>query len=96
MVNGGNVNNWICINFSRPVQDSVARGFCSELAQMCYISGMVRLLSFIFISTSQMFCYPVYKFAWNNLSLCLDASRYLNQNQYFPLLVPDLTRWIRF
>lgn len=41
MVNGGTVNNWICINFSRNVQDSVARGFCYELAQMCYISGMV-------------------------------------------------------
>ncbi|KAE8663941.1 Protein argonaute 1A [Hibiscus syriacus] len=40
MVNGGTVNNWICISFSRQVQDSVARGFCSELAQMCYISGM--------------------------------------------------------
>ncbi|KAF5469288.1 hypothetical protein F2P56_013372 [Juglans regia] len=40
MVNGGVVNNWICINFSRNVQDSVARGFCHELAQMCYISGM--------------------------------------------------------
>ena len=41
MVNGGTVNNWICINFSRTVQDSVARGFCVELAQMCVISGMV-------------------------------------------------------
>ncbi|PSR96508.1 Protein argonaute 1B like [Actinidia chinensis var. chinensis] len=41
MVNGGTVNNWICINFSRNVQDSVARGFCVELAQMCVISGMV-------------------------------------------------------
>ncbi|RVW61731.1 Protein argonaute 1A [Vitis vinifera] len=40
MVNGGTVNNWICINFSRGVQESVARGFCQELAQMCYISGM--------------------------------------------------------
>ncbi|KDP45800.1 hypothetical protein JCGZ_17407 [Jatropha curcas] len=40
MVNGGTVNNWICINFSRNVQDSVARGFCYELAQMCHISGM--------------------------------------------------------
>ncbi|KAK9106474.1 hypothetical protein Syun_022485 [Stephania yunnanensis] len=40
MVNGGTVNNWICINFSRSVQESVARGFCRELAQMCYISGM--------------------------------------------------------
>nr|QOP58841.1 argonaute 1b [Nicotiana benthamiana] len=40
MVNGGTVNNWICINFSRNVQDSVAHGFCSELAQMCQISGM--------------------------------------------------------
>lgn len=40
MVNGGTVNSWICINFARNVQDSVARGFCSELAQMCMISGM--------------------------------------------------------
>ncbi|KAK6921362.1 Protein argonaute, Mid domain [Dillenia turbinata] len=41
MVNGGTVNNWICINFSRSVQDGVAGSFCSELAQMCHISGMV-------------------------------------------------------
>ncbi|CAH9052994.1 unnamed protein product [Cuscuta europaea] len=41
MVNGGVVNNWFCINFSRNVQDSVAKGFCSELAQMCQISGMM-------------------------------------------------------
>lgn len=44
MVNGGTVNNWICINFSRQVQDSVALRFCYELSQMCYISGMVREL----------------------------------------------------
>lgn len=36
------MNNWMCINFSRNVQESVARGFCYELAQMCYISGMVQ------------------------------------------------------
>ncbi|KAK1371926.1 Argonaute 1 [Heracleum sosnowskyi] len=40
MVNGGIVNNWMCLNFARNVQDSVASGFCSELAQMCTISGM--------------------------------------------------------
>ncbi|KAE8723979.1 Protein argonaute 1D [Hibiscus syriacus] len=40
MVNGGTVKNWICINFSRQVQSSVAQRFCYELAQMCYISGM--------------------------------------------------------
>ncbi|CAI8593366.1 unnamed protein product [Vicia faba] len=40
MVNGGTVSNWFCVNFSRNVQDSVARGFCHELAQMCCISGM--------------------------------------------------------
>ncbi|KAK8479150.1 hypothetical protein V6N11_082675 [Hibiscus sabdariffa] len=40
MVNGGTVKNWICINFSRQVQDNVAQRFCYELAQMCYISGM--------------------------------------------------------
>ncbi|XLR66441.1 hypothetical protein S83_017113 [Arachis hypogaea] len=40
MVNGGTVNHWFCINFSRNVQDSVARTFCYELAQMCQVSGM--------------------------------------------------------
>eukprot|EP00268_Persea_americana_P054733 TRINITY_DN629_c0_g1_i2.p1 TRINITY_DN629_c0_g1~~TRINITY_DN629_c0_g1_i2.p1 ORF type:complete len:1112 (-),score=207.79 TRINITY_DN629_c0_g1_i2:475-3810(-) len=40
MVNGGNVNNWMCINFSRNVQDSLATGFCTELAHMCKISGV--------------------------------------------------------
>ncbi|KAJ7570729.1 hypothetical protein O6H91_01G133100 [Diphasiastrum complanatum] len=41
MVNGGNVNLWACINFSRSVQDAVARDFCRELAQMCQTSGML-------------------------------------------------------
>nr|XP_009759518.1 PREDICTED: LOW QUALITY PROTEIN: protein argonaute 1-like [Nicotiana sylvestris] len=40
VVNGGTVSNWICIKFSRNVQDNVAHGFCSELAHMCTISGM--------------------------------------------------------
>ncbi|CAK9164365.1 unnamed protein product [Ilex paraguariensis] len=40
MVDGGTVSSWICINFSRGVQDNVARSFFSELAQMCMISGM--------------------------------------------------------
>ncbi|AQK45505.1 argonaute1b [Zea mays] len=40
MVNGGRVSNWACINFSRNVQDSAARGFSHELAVMCQISGM--------------------------------------------------------
>ncbi|KAM5573865.1 protein argonaute 1-like [Rosa sericea] len=41
MVNGGKVSNWICINFSPNVQESVVKSFCYELAQMCHISGMV-------------------------------------------------------
>ncbi|XP_047315184.1 protein argonaute 1-like isoform X2 [Impatiens glandulifera] len=40
MVNGGTVNNWFCINFARNVAENIANGFCSELAQMCNISGM--------------------------------------------------------
>ncbi|KAF5752337.1 protein argonaute 10 [Tripterygium wilfordii] len=40
MINGMTVNRWACINFSRSVQENVARGFCSELAQMCQVSGM--------------------------------------------------------
>jgi hypothetical protein len=42
--NGERRNNKLlgtCVNFSRSVQDSVARGFCHELAQMYQISGMV-------------------------------------------------------
>nr|AGS47797.1 argonaute 10 [Salvia miltiorrhiza] len=40
MINGMTVSRWACINFSRSVQDIVARGFCNELAQMCQVSGM--------------------------------------------------------
>ncbi|CAI9766500.1 unnamed protein product [Fraxinus pennsylvanica] len=40
MVNGGTINSWMCINFARNVQDSMARSFCHELAQMCITSGM--------------------------------------------------------
>ncbi|XP_058105394.1 protein argonaute 10-like isoform X2 [Magnolia sinica] len=40
MINGSTVSRWACINFSRSVQENVARGFCSELAQMCQVSGM--------------------------------------------------------
>ncbi|XP_020097408.1 protein argonaute PNH1-like [Ananas comosus] len=40
VINGCTVNYWACINFSRSVQESTARGFCQELAQMCQISGM--------------------------------------------------------
>ncbi|KAL3529418.1 hypothetical protein ACH5RR_008740 [Cinchona calisaya] len=40
MVNGGTVNNWICVNFSRNVKDVAVRDFCQELAQMCSTSGM--------------------------------------------------------
>lgn len=43
VINGCKVNNWACINFSRSVQETTARGFCQELAQMCQISGMVNL-----------------------------------------------------
>ncbi|CAA6673424.1 unnamed protein product [Spirodela intermedia] len=40
MFHGGKVHNWICINFSRNVQDTPARDFCHALAQMCQVSGM--------------------------------------------------------
>lgn len=43
MINGMTVSRWACINFSRSVQESVARGFCGELAQMCQVSGMVNV-----------------------------------------------------
>ncbi|RCV23302.1 hypothetical protein SETIT_4G288700v2 [Setaria italica] len=40
MVNGGRVRSWFCVNFARNVQESVASGFCRELARMCQASGM--------------------------------------------------------
>ncbi|XXG76760.1 hypothetical protein AAC387_Pa08g1049 [Persea americana] len=40
MINGSTVSRWACVNFSRSVQESVARGFCNDLAQMCQVSGM--------------------------------------------------------
>ncbi|KAM0838402.1 hypothetical protein ACQ4PT_060985 [Festuca glaucescens] len=40
MVNGGTVNDWICINFSRNVPDNAVRNFCRELADVCQTSGM--------------------------------------------------------
>eukprot|EP00262_Sarcandra_glabra_P017248 TRINITY_DN5837_c0_g3_i1.p1 TRINITY_DN5837_c0_g3~~TRINITY_DN5837_c0_g3_i1.p1 ORF type:complete len:696 (-),score=80.34 TRINITY_DN5837_c0_g3_i1:231-2252(-) len=40
MFNGGAVNYWMCINFTRNVPEAVARGFCYELAEMCRTSGM--------------------------------------------------------
>jgi len=48
MINGMTVSRWACINFSRSVQDSVARTFCNELAQMCQVSGMVILNLFYY------------------------------------------------
>lgn len=41
MINGMTVSRWACVNFSRSVQENVARGFCNELGQMCEVSGMV-------------------------------------------------------
>jgi len=43
MVNGGRVRSWICVNFARNVQESVAIGFCRELARMCQASGMASI-----------------------------------------------------
>ncbi|KAK2367885.1 protein argonaute [Trifolium repens] len=40
VINGSTVKYWACINFSRSVQESTARGFCQQLIQMCQISGM--------------------------------------------------------
>ncbi|XP_019439647.1 PREDICTED: protein argonaute PNH1-like isoform X2 [Lupinus angustifolius] len=40
VVNGSTVKYWACINFSRNVQESTARGFCQQLVQMCQITGM--------------------------------------------------------
>lgn len=56
MVDGGIVNNWMCVNFARNVQDNLASGFCSELAQMCTISGMVYTTSPLFALICSTYC----------------------------------------
>ncbi|KAE8665374.1 SOUL heme-binding family protein isoform 3 [Hibiscus syriacus] len=40
VINGSTVRYWACINFSRSVQERIARSFCQELVQICQISGM--------------------------------------------------------
>ncbi|CAK9329549.1 unnamed protein product [Citrullus colocynthis] len=40
VIDGSVVRYWACINFSRNVQENIARGFCQQLVQMCQISGM--------------------------------------------------------
>ncbi|KAL5076273.1 hypothetical protein RYX36_015257 [Vicia faba] len=40
VINGSTVRYWACINFSRSVQESTARGFCQQLVQKCRILGM--------------------------------------------------------
>jgi hypothetical protein len=67
MVNGGVVNYWACLNFSRNVQENYVRSFCFELAQMCQTSGMVfhhipenpLILSCIYWLVKIRFCLPI-------------------------------------
>ncbi|KAM7280556.1 hypothetical protein ACFE04_007690 [Oxalis oulophora] len=39
-INGGTVNHWMCINFSRSVGDGVIHGFCRRLVEVCQGLGM--------------------------------------------------------
>lgn len=72
MINGMTVSRWACINFSRSVQESVARGFCSELGQMCQVSGMV-----IIYFTCEAFSFIISAWGYNFIML---SCRNLIQN----------------
>ncbi|RZC57943.1 hypothetical protein C5167_005254 [Papaver somniferum] len=48
MVNPGKVDNWVCINFSRNLQEVSVINFCKELAQMCCTHGMIYNLDPIY------------------------------------------------
>lgn len=76
MINGMTVSRWACINFSRSVQDSVARGFCNELAQMCQVSGMVE---HCFLYSTLSFYTPILY----NLIIADTSHRSSIQNQLF-------------
>ena len=43
MINGGTIDNWTCLNFSRMRPDEVQR-FCMDLIHMCNATGMVSSL----------------------------------------------------
>jgi hypothetical protein len=70
MVNGGVVNYWACLNFSRNVQENYVHSFCFELAQMCQTSGMVfhrilknpLILLCIYWLVKIRFCLPIKNF----------------------------------
>ncbi|KAJ1293181.1 hypothetical protein BS78_01G048200 [Paspalum vaginatum] len=40
MINGGTIDNWTCLNFSRMRPEDVHR-FCMDLTHMCNVTGMV-------------------------------------------------------
>ena len=40
MINGGTIDNWTCLNFSRMRPEEVQR-FCMDLTHMCNATGMV-------------------------------------------------------
>ena len=48
MINGGIIDNWACVSFSRIPPEEVHR-FCCDLIQMCNMTGMVKGLH----------CFPV-------------------------------------
>jgi len=84
MINGMTVSRWACINFSRSVQDSVARTFCNELAQMCQVSGMVILNLFYY-----HFCLCLI----GRNFLTIFSCRNLIQSLLSPYTMPNLNRW---
>jgi hypothetical protein len=57
LVNGGRIRSWMCVNFARNVQDSVATGFCRELARMCQASGMASIPEMLQAMLTNCTCY---------------------------------------
>jgi len=86
MINGMTVSRWACINFSRSVQDTVALSFCTELAQMCQVSGMVLFLLFscLFLKSEQAF---FLKF------ILIFGCRSLIQSLLSPSTMPNPSMW---
>lgn len=67
MVNGGTVDFWACVNFSR-VRPDVANSFCHELVSMCCSKGMVllhyslKLMQLLIISLNKILTHPPFLF----------------------------------
>jgi hypothetical protein len=93
LVNGGRIRSWMCVNFARNVQDSVATGFCRELARMCQASGMASIPEMLQAMLAHCTCYfSLVLVGYNSNSLTINY-RNLLWSLFFQLYMCVLIKW---